>query len=71
MGLIEDAKAAKGAGMSYGQYMLQREFIPFEKPTGKRCEICGAPLIGQQRKFCSRACREEMIIRESKGDVFV
>jgi len=56
---------------SYGQYMLQRDFIPFEKPTGKRCEICGAPLIGQQRKFCSRACRDEMKMRESRGDIFV
>lgn len=71
MGLIEDAKAAKEAGLSYGQYMLQRDFITFEKPTGRRCEICGAPLIGQQRKFCSRACRDEMKIRESRGDVFV
>ena len=36
MGLIEDAKAAKEAGLSYGQYMSQREFVPYEKPFWKK-----------------------------------
>lgn len=71
MGLIEDAKAAKEAGLSYGQYMSQREFVPYEKPFGRRCEICGGPLSRYQKRFCSKACRDEMKIRESRGDVFV
>lgn len=56
---------------SYGQYMLQKDFIPFERPTGRRCEICGGPLSRYQKRFCSKGCRDEMKIRESRGDVFV
>jgi hypothetical protein len=71
MSLIEDAKAAKEAGVSYGEYMLQRKFVPYEKPTGRRCEICGGILTRYQKKFCCKECRDEMKIRESRGDVFV
>ena len=35
MGLIEDAKAAKEAGLSYGQYMLRREFVPMKSLSAK------------------------------------
>lgn len=71
MGLIEDAKAAKEAGLSYGQYMLQKDFIPFKKPKGKRCEICGAPLIGKKLRFCSQECKYERDRRNYRGDYFV
>ena len=71
MGLIEDARAAKDAGLSYGEYMLKREFIPYKKPEGKRCEVCGFLLKKYQQRFCSARCRGESNLRKSRGDVFV
>ena len=71
MSLIEDAKAAKKAGLSYGQYMLHKPFEPYKKPTGLRCANCGGPLYGAQRRFCCLECREASKARTRAGDLFV
>ena len=41
MSLIEDAKAAKQAGLTYGQYMLKKPFEPYHRASGKKCKNCG------------------------------
>ena len=71
MGLVEDAAAAKKLGMTYGQYMQKKPFIPYQKIPGKKCATCGAPLIGKRTSYCSRECREIHRARIAKGDVFV
>ena len=71
MSLAEDAKAAKAAGVSYGTYMMAKGFKPYLKPEEKRCVNCGGVLYGAQQRFCSRECREEMKVKNRKGDKFV
>ena len=71
MSLIEDAKAAKAAGMTYGQYMIGRPFTPYKRPSGKRCINCGGVLYGNQHRFCSAECRNEMKSKTSMGDKYV
>lgn len=59
MSLIDDARAAHKAGLSYGQYMT------IKKPDNKEaeiaplrvCEYCGAPLPRDRKKFCTQGCR--------------
>ena len=46
MSLIEDAKAEKAAGLSYGQYMTKKTFSPYKKEVGKKCANCGGVLYG-------------------------
>ena len=71
MSLVEDAKAAKKAGLSYGQYMMQKPFAPYQRKVGKKCANCGGALYGGQMKFCSRECRDEMKSKTAWGDLFV
>lgn len=57
MSLIDDVCAARKAHMTYGQYMSQpnrQRSKPKDTKTGNglTCMICGAPLYGQQRKYC-------------------
>lgn len=33
---------------------------PSKKPNGLKCEICGKPLIGKQRRACSDKCRNQL-----------
>lgn len=60
MSLVEDAKAAHKLHMTYGQYMATVKPLeppkppkPLEKANGRICELCGAPLVGKQRKYCT------------------
>ena len=71
MSLVEDAKAAKEAGLTYGQYMMQKPFRPYQKQRGKKCENCGGVFYGGQMRFCSSECRYQMKAKTAKGDLFV
>lgn len=71
MSLIEDAKAAKAAGLSYGQYMQQRQHREYVRFYGKKCLNCGTPLVGSKQKYCSKECREDMRWKISNGGKFV
>ena len=71
MSLMDDAKAAREAGMTYGQYMTLRPFHPYKKTIGPKCINCGCALIGKQSRFCSRECRDQMRAKTARGDVFV
>lgn len=71
MGLIEDARAARNAGLTYGQYMTKKEFVPPKKEEGPTCIICGFPLVGKQVYYCSDRCRYRMKQRRKYGDVLV
>ena len=71
MSLIEDAKAAKAAGLSYGQYMINKEQRKFVRISGKRCLNCGCRLSGAKLKYCSKECREDMRWKISNGGKFV
>lgn len=73
MGLIEDAKAAKDRGMSYGEYMRIKEPEPLKLVVirGLRCENCGAPLTKCQKRFCSVYCKNQMARKTSWGDYYV
>lgn len=71
MSLIEDAKAAREAGLTYGQYMTHKDFIPYKKPVGPRCKNCNGPLRGGQQRFCSNECRAMMRLKTSRGDWLV
>lgn len=51
--------------------MMAKGFKPYLKPEGKRCVNCGGVLYGGQQRFCSRECREEMKIKNRRGDLFV
>ena len=63
-GLEKADKAAREAGMSYGQYMAQSRM---RRDTPRRavhrspviyCKICGTPFPagGHRKKYCSDAC---------------
>lgn len=73
MSLIEDAKAARKAGMTYGQYMVTKKPSPRKpKPdTRKFCANCGDILTGGRVRFCCNECRAEMRAKNAKGDKFV
>lgn len=71
MSLIEDAKAAKKAGMTYGQYMMTKPFESYKRPSGRKCANCGGVLYGNQQKYCSAECRDEMKLKTARGDLFV
>lgn len=71
MSLIEDAKAAKASGLSYGQYMMNKPFEPYKRHVGKKCANCGGVLYGGQQKFCCRECRDALKSKTSRGDLFV
>jgi hypothetical protein len=72
MSLIEDARAAKEAGLSYGQYMLQNKpFIRYHRDSGKRCVVCGGVLSGRQQRFCTDQCRNKHRYANTIGDKFV
>lgn len=71
MGLIEDAKAAADAGLSYGEYKTRQGFVA-AKPLGKRvCAKCGNRLMPHQYKYCSAKCREAMKTQNRRGDWLV
>lgn len=73
MSLIEDAKAAQEAGLTYGQYMMvKKPASPKPKPdTRKYCANCGDVLTGGRVRFCCSECRAEMRVKNRKGDKFV
>jgi uncharacterized protein (DUF2147 family) len=71
MGLIEDAKAAADAKMSYGEYKMRQGFVA-AKPIGKKvCAKCGKPLMPHQYKYCCAKCREDMKTQTRRGDWMV
>ena len=71
MGLIEDAKAAADAGLSYGEYKNRQGFV-VSKPLSKRvCSKCGEPLLPHQYKYCGAKCREAMQTQNRRGDWMV
>lgn len=37
------------------------------EPSGKCCAVCGAPLLGQQERFCSRECKRKWWAVEYRG----
>lgn len=69
--LSKDAMAARRRGLSYGQYMAQKEQkpppvrYPKKKPAAeKKCVICGQPLTpGRRKKFCSDECAGEALLQ--------
>lgn len=71
MGLIEDAKAAQEAGMSYGTYKARDVIVAVKRPSGKVCSRCGKQLLPMQYKYCSARCREDMKAIMRKGDWLV
>ena len=73
MSLIEDAKAAKAAGMNYGVWKSLQPVVPYEKkkPHTRVCINCGGVLYGNQHRFCSAECRNEMKFKTSMGDKYV
>ena len=71
MSLVEDAKAAKEAGLTYGQYMLKKPFEPYHRASGKKCKNCGGILHGRRLNYCCNECREKMKTKTSRGDLFV
>lgn len=71
MSLVEDAKAAHDAGMTYGQYMITKPFKPYKRTPGKKCMNCGGVLTGAQHKFCCKECKDEMKLKTARGDLFV
>jgi hypothetical protein len=71
MSLVEDAVAAKKAGMTYGQYMSQKAFVPYKRVSGKKCIVCGSPLVGKQMNWCSKECRDIRKMWISRGGIFV
>lgn len=71
MGLIEDAAAARAAGMTYGQYMAGKPVKPYVKDTKRRCINCGAELSGMQMKYCGLKCRERMRYKNVSDSVYV
>ena len=67
MSLIDDAAAARKAGLTYGQYILTKPPVPLpQRPIGNGhyCVRCGWPLEGKQRKYCWK-CRAKIRGRES------
>lgn len=73
MGLIEDAKAAKDAGMNYGVWKSLQPIAPYKKrePTMKVCINCGDVLVGGRIRFCCNECRNEFKTKNRKGDKYV
>ena len=71
MSLIEDAKAAKAAGLSYGQYMMNKEQHQFVRFHDKRCINCGNRLTGAKLKYCSKHCADQMKKKTANGGKFV
>lgn len=59
MSLIDDARAARAAGMTYGQYIATRTTRQKErrtKPPKKPCLACGKPLPKNKSKYCCPEC---------------
>lgn len=73
MGLIEDARAAKEAGMNYGVWKSLQPVVPYKKkePETKVCANCGDVFTGGRVRFCCSECRAEMRVKNRKGDKFV
>ena len=68
MSLIEDAKAAHKADLSYGEYMTTKKPDPNNVPIVKYryCLCCGDRLSGGRIKFCSLECRQKKKREEAK-----
>ena len=65
MGLIEDAKAAADAKMSYGEYKSRQGFVAVKRTGKKVCAKCGNPLMPHQYKYCSAKCREAIKVDDA------
>lgn len=70
------AKAAREAGMTYGQYVATRGCTPCpvkHVPMGAvRCKVCGSVIAPEcrRRRYCSDLCYEKAMLkkkRESKA----
>ncbi len=61
MSRIEDAAAARRLGITYGRYMteVKRSTVIPKKDEGNgfTCTLCGAPLHGRQREYCT-TCKD-------------
>lgn len=73
MGLIEDARAAKEAGMNYGVWKSLQPVVLYKKkePEAKVYANCGDVLTGGRTRFCRNECRIKMRLKNKKGDKFV
>lgn len=72
MSLIDDAKAAHAAGLSYGQYMTTKAAPEKKEPKPKKvCANCGDPLVGGRIRFCCNECRAAFREKNRKGDKYV
>lgn len=71
MSLIDDAKAAKKAGLTYGQYMVTKKSDPPKPKEKKVCANCGDPLVGGRLRFCCNECRAAFREKNRKGDKYV
>lgn len=71
MSLVEDAKAARKANMTYGQYMATKPYKPRFIPEKRFCLWCGVELFDQKDQFCNCFCRknhrEAQRLKEAKG----
>lgn len=70
MGLIEDAAAARKAGVSYGQYKVEHPFTRRPKKPAKKtlhCLYCGELLTGNQTKFCCVECSNKWWKEKARG----
>lgn len=67
--LIEDAKAAKEAGMNYGVWKSLQPRVPYKKmgTETKVCPNCRRELPPGNRRFCSRQCRTELAAKNKNG----
>ena len=59
--LSRDAAAARAAGMTYGKWKAMQEPVKIVPKKEKKpvCLNCGAPLTGQQKKYCCNECEKE------------
>lgn len=60
MSLVQDSKAAHKLHMTYGQYMANvkprvpiREKKKKSEANGRKCVLCGKPLMNKQLKYCT------------------
>lgn len=75
--LDNHAKAAKQAGLSYGEYMRRRYVAVQSEPPRERilrrneriCAICGAVFIKHvgNQKYCKSSCADEARLIHMRG----
>ena len=74
--IIQKEAEARKSGLHYGVYTsIQKPEIKLGKDnpctTTNKCQVCGAPLYGNQMKYCSPNCREKHRRANWMGDKYV